>query len=172
MKNRQLVLVTAAFLLSTLSMAQERKVKPSPPATAETTINGKSVKVDYSSPAMRGRKIMGGLVPYGKVWRTGANEATTLTTTGDITIGGTAVKAGKYTLFTLPSETGWKLIINQQTGQWGTEYDKSKDLAQVDMNVEKLKDAVERFTISFAKKDGKDWMVLQWENTQAAVEIK
>lgn len=172
MKNRKIPLVMSMVLLAFSAGAQEKQPPASPPAKAETTINGKSVKVDYSAPSMRGRKIMGGLVPYGKVWRTGANAATTLTTSGDITLGGVAVKAGTYTLFTLPDETGWKLIINKQTGQWGTRYDQAQDLARVDMVMEKLSVPAEIFCISFAKKDGKDWLVMQWENTQASVEIK
>ena len=84
---------------------------------------------------MRDRKIFGGLVPYGQVWRTGANSATSLKTDVDLTIGGAPVPAGSYTLYTIPTETGWKLIINKQTGQWGTDYDEKQDLARVDMKV-------------------------------------
>src|SRR6185369_4058509 len=93
----------------------------SPPAHTETTINGKKVSIDYSAPSMRGRKIMGELVPFGQVWRTGANSATTLKTETDLLIGGQKVPAGTYTIYSLPGENDWQLIINKQTSQWGTE---------------------------------------------------
>lgn len=122
---------------------------------------------------MKGRKIMGGLVPYGKVWRTGANEATTLTTEADLNIGGTDVPAGKYTLYTLPSEESWKLIINKQTGQWGTVYDQGKDLARVDLKKSSLNQPVEQLTISFKKtNDSTADLVIQWETTELSVPVK
>lgn len=137
------------------------------------TLKGQKITIAYSRPSMRGRKIMGGLVPYGHWWRTGANEATTLTTGTDLDIGGAKVPAGKYTLYTLPSEGTWKLIINKQTGQWGTEYDESQDLARVDMQKSKLSEPVEQFTISFDQK-GPDAanLVLEWETTRVWVPVK
>jgi hypothetical protein len=146
---------------------------PSPPGKAETTLHGKQVTITYGRPSMRGRKIMGGLVPYGERWRTGANESTTLTTGTDLDIGGANVPAGKYTLDTLPSEGTWKFIINKQTGQWGTEYNQDQDLARVDMQKSKLGQPVEQFTISFDKKgpDSAD-LVLEWENTRVWVPVK
>jgi hypothetical protein len=116
---------------------------------------------------------MGGLVPYGKVWRTGANEATTLTTPIDLNIGGAKVPAGKYTLWTLPSAGTWKLIINKQTGQWGTQYDPSQDLVRVDMQKKALSAPVEQFTMSFDKQgDDKADLVMNWENTSVSVPVK
>lgn len=117
---------------------------------------------------------MGALVPYGKVWRTGANEATTLTTPVDLSIGVTKVPAGTYTLWTLPEEGTWKLIINKQTGQWGTEYDPKQDLARVDMSKRPaVGSPAEQFTISFDKKseDTAD-LVLTWETTTVFVPVK
>ncbi len=144
----------------------------SPPGTADVTLKGKQITITYGRPSMRGRKIMGDLVPYGQVWRTGANEATTLTTPVDLDIGGTAVPAGKYTLWTLPSEGTWKLIINKQTGQWGTDYDKDKDFARVDMQKSTIPQPVEQFTISW-KKNGNDSadLVLEWETTRVSVRV-
>src|SRR5256885_3641097 len=162
------------FMITAFSGAQQDKSKrPSPPGNAEVTLKNKKITIDYSRPSMKGRKVVGGLVPYGKVWRTGANEATTLTTETDLNIGGTNVPAGKYTLYTLPSEGTWKLIINKQTGQWGTVYDESQDLARIDMQKGQIKEAVEQFTISFDKKsaDTAD-LVLTWENTRISVPIK
>ncbi len=166
--------LTLVLMLTTLMGAQQDKsARPSPPGTAEVTLKGKKVTVDYSRPSMKGRKVVGGLVPYGKVWRTGANEATTLTTEADLNIGGTNVPAGKYTLYTLPSEGTWKLIINKQTGQWGTVYDESQDLARVDLKKSSLDKPVEQFTISFNKKnDSTADLVLQWETTQLSVPVK
>jgi hypothetical protein len=158
----------------TLQAQQQDKTKrPSPSGTAEVTLKGKSVKIDYSRPSMKGRKIFGGVVPYGKVWRTGANEATALTTAVDLNIGGAKVPAGSYTLYSLPTESGWKLIINKQTGQWGTEYDEKQDLARVDLKTSKLDKTVEQFTISF-EKSGEDSanLILEWENMRGSVVVK
>jgi len=174
--NRILVaLPVAIFLLAAVGAAQQtdKSKRPSPPGTAEVTLKGKKITIEYSRPFMKGRKIMGDVVPYGKVWRTGANEATALTTEADLSIGGANVPAGKYTLYTLPSEGTWKLIINKQTGQWGTIYKEDQDLARVDMEKSKLSEPVEQFTISFKQKgaDAAD-LVLQWEKTQLSVPVK
>jgi hypothetical protein len=132
--------------------------------------DSKKITVDYGRPYMRERKIMGGLVPYGKVWRTGANAATSFVTEAPLDMGGTMVPAGSYTLYTLPSEDGWKLIINKQTGQWGTEYNQSQDLARIDMKTTKLSSPVDQFTISFEKQGpNAGIMKLEWEDTSAAV---
>ncbi len=165
-----------ALVFGALSWAQalqDKSQRPSPPATAECTIKGKKVAIRYSRPSMRGRKVMGDLVPYGKVWRTGANEATTLTTEIDLNIGGAKVPAGTYTLYTLPSEGTWKLIINKQTGQWGTVYNQDQDLARVDMTRSELVVVVEQFTISLDQdsNDSAD-LVLEWEKTRLVVVVK
>jgi hypothetical protein len=166
-------ILTAVLAITALMDAQQDKsARPSPPGTAEVTLKGKRITVDYSRPSMRGRKIMGGVVPYGQVWRTGANEATTLTTEADLNIGGTNVPAGKYTLYTLPSEGTWKLIINKQTGQWGTQYDESQDLARIDLKKSPLNQPVEQFTISFNKKnDSTADLVLKWETTELSAPV-
>lgn len=173
--NRILLALPVAVFLAAVATAQQtdKSKRPSPPGTAEVTLNGKKITIEYSRPFMKGRKIMGDVVPYGKVWRTGANEATALTTEADLSIGGANVPAGKYTLYTLPSEGTWKLIINKQTGQWGTIYKEDQDLARVDMEKSKLSEPVEQFTISFKQKgaDAAD-LVLQWETTQLTVPVK
>src|SRR5947209_4665676 len=166
MKNRKKIntLVLTALAV-TAALAQNSK--PSPDATADVSLGGKTITITYNRPSMRGRKVMGNLVPYGKVWRTGANEATTLTTPVGLTIGGTAVPAGKYTLYSLPGENSWKLIINKQTGQWGTEYDESQDLARVNMNVSHTPSPVEQFLISWNKKgESQADLIMEWENTR------
>ena len=166
--------VAFAVLAATMAIAQQDKSKrPSPPATAEITLKGKKISIDYSQPSLKGRKVGQELAPYGKVWRTGANEATALNTEIDLTIGGVKVPAGKYTLYTLPSEGTWKLIINKQTGQWGTVYNEGQDLARVDMKKSALPQSVEQFTISFDKKgEGVADLNLDWENTRVSVPVK
>jgi hypothetical protein len=176
-RKRLAVGVSLVMLIAVLGMAQQppqdKSKRPSPPGTAEVTLKNKEITIDYSRPSLKGRKVGQELAPYGKVWRTGANEATALNTAIDLNIGGAKVPAGKYTLYTLPSEGTWKLIINKQTGQWGTQYDQSQDLARVDMKKTALPQPVEQFTISFDKKDENTANLnLDWENTRVSVEIK
>jgi hypothetical protein len=173
MRNRIIALVVFTILLSYAAFAQMGG-KPSPPASASCDLGGgKTVKTDYSSPRMRGRKIYGDLVPYDQVWRTGANEATTFVTNADLLVGSTHVPAGSYTIFTVPGRDGWKLIINKKTGEWGIPYKyESDELARVDMKVSKLPAPVEDFTISYEKNGGGCVMHLDWETTRASVEIR
>ncbi|MBZ5646034.1 MAG: DUF2911 domain-containing protein [Acidobacteriia bacterium] len=177
---RKLSIALFVLLAFTLAAAQQDKSKrPSPPGTAEVTLSGKKITVDYSRPKIADpktgtpRKIFGGLVPYGQVWRTGANDATSLKTDADLDIGGTKVPAGSYTVFTLPSESGWKLIINKQTGEWGTKYDEKQDFARIPMKAEKTSKTVDPFTISFDKKSETEAALhLAWENTDASVSVR
>jgi hypothetical protein len=145
----------------------------SPPGQATFAFaDGKQITIDYSRPFMRDRKIMGGLVPYGQVWRTGANPATTFVTQADLNLAGAKVPAGKYTLYTVPGETIWTIIINRQTGQWGTEYHQEQDLVRVKVEAAHLQQAVDEFTISFVKGGPKNGTLkLEWENTSVPVEI-
>lgn len=152
--------------------AKSDKPLPSPAAKAEVQLNGKAITVDYHAPSMRGRKIMGELVPEGKVWRTGANEATTLVTAGDLKIGDLSVPAGTYTLYTLPSADQWLLIVSKQTGQWGTEYTESKDLGRVPMQSHPLSAPQEKMTISFERTRGNTTELhVKWENTDESVTV-
>ncbi len=130
---------------------KDKSKRPSPPANTECKFsNGKTVKIDYSSPRAKGRKIFGGLVPYGEVWRTGANEATTFVADTNVEVGGTSVPAGSYTIFTIPAADKWTLIINKKTGEWGIPYKyESDELAKVPMTVSKTSGPVEDFTIAF-----------------------
>ncbi|HET9743285.1 MAG TPA: DUF2911 domain-containing protein [Terriglobales bacterium] len=175
MRKQAAILFTVIFIVGSLfAQRQDKSKRPSPPGTAEFTFaDGKKVTIDYSRPHAKGRKIVGGLVPYGQVWRTGANEATSLKTDTDLNIGGTTVPAGNYTLYTLPSESGWKLIVNKQTGQWGTVYDEKQDFARIDMQTSSLPEMVEQFTMSFSKSgDDSATLNLDWEKTRASVEVK
>ena len=168
------VMMMYVALTLTAQPQEDKSKRPSPPGTAVVTFDdGTKVTIDYSRPYAKGRQVMGGLVPYGEVWRTGANEATSLKTDTDLVIGGTTIPAGSYTLYSLASENSWKLIINKQTGQWGTEYHPEQDLARVDMNETSLSQPVEQFTISFDKKSGDAAQLnLQWAKTQASVEVR
>lgn len=173
-KNRpgMLVAVTVA-VLAAISVAQPNK-PASPPGEATLKFaDGKTVSVQYSRPSMRGRKIFGGLVPYDQVWRTGANAATSLKTDVALTIGGASVPAGSYTLYTLPGANGWKLIINKQTGQWGTEYSQGQDLARVNMKVTQAASPQEQFTIALDKTGGDSaTLKLEWDTTVASVDVQ
>ena len=132
----------------------------------------KAVGKGYSAPSVRGRTIFGGLVPYGEVWRTGANAATTLKTSGALQIGGLNVPAGTYTLYSLPTADGWKLIVNKQTGQWGTVYDKAQDLGRVDMSAGSTAVPVETMVIDFEKTIGETTELhVKWANVDASVQI-
>ena len=171
MQKRITLLAIFTFLLATLGFAQGGR--PSPAESASCDLGGgKTVKTDYSSPRMKGRKIYGDLVPYGKVWRTGANEATTFVTSSEVVVGGKTIPAGSYTIFTVPNADKWTLIINKKTGEWGIPYKyESDELARVDMKVSKLPSPVENFTISYAKSGNGCTQQIDWDTTRASVDI-
>jgi hypothetical protein len=181
MYNRKLFLplLLMIALLAVFALAQHNAggaQKPlSPPATATATLGGQTVSIAYSAPSARGRKIFGGLVPYGEVWRLGANAATTLTTGTDLMIGTVHVPKGTYTVFAIPNQGAWTLILSKRLKDangkpaWGAfEYDQSQDLGRTEMHVETLSTPVETFTISLV--NGK--LTMEWENTKASVDIK
>jgi hypothetical protein len=156
----------ALALLATDLPAQERKIL-SPRDSVSLSLDTNVVSINYGRPSMRGRKIMGDLVPWNKVWRTGANQATHLRTNFDMTLGGVPVQRGTYTLWTLPSPTGWKFIVNKQTGQWGTNYDERQDLARFDAVARTVPSAVETLTVTLeATGTTSGILKLTWENTQ------
>jgi hypothetical protein len=173
MQKRIALPTLLAVLFTTAAFAQMGGGKPSPAASASCDLgSGKTIKTDYSSPRMKGRKIYGGLVPFGEVWRTGANEATTFVTSVDVMIGGKSVPAGSYTIFTVPNADKWTLIVNKKTGEWGIPYKyESDELARVDMKVSKLPSPVENFTIAYEKSGMGCTMRMDWETTRAAVDI-
>ncbi len=145
----------------------------SPPAKADCKFSdGKAIHVDYSSPRMKGRKIFGGLVPYGEPWRAGANEATTFMVDTDVKVGAKTVPAGSYTLFALPTADVWTLIISKQTGEWGIPYPgESYDFGRMPMKVSKLDSPMEDFMIAFDQGGSTCTLRLAWESTQASVQI-
>jgi hypothetical protein len=167
------VFVCLAGWIAPTASAQDKSSRPSPPAKAECQVaGGKTITVDYSSPRAKGRKVYGALVPYGRIWRAGANEATKFVTDTDLSVGGTAVPAGSYTLFTIPNADKWTLVISKKTGEWGTDYPgPNEDLARVDMKVSKLPSAVENFTIAFDQSGAGCTLRMDWEATRASVDI-
>jgi hypothetical protein len=171
--NRTLLALTAvALLFGAVAIARQQN-RVSPHETVELALNGKKISITYGRPSMKSRKIMGALVPYNAVWRTGADEATVLTTEADLMIGTLAVPKGSYSLFTLPTESGWKLIVNKTAKQWGAfNYDEKQDLGRTDMKVGKTSAPVEQFTITLTKAGSGALLKMAWENTTASVDVK
>ena len=159
-----LAALTAAFATRPLGQLSVRD-------TARATVGGANVWVDYSRPMKRGRQIFGNVVPWNTPWRTGANAATQFKTPVDLTIGGATVPAGMYTLWTLPTPTGWKLIINKLTGEWGTEYHADQDLVHVDAKVETVAQPVEQFTIAFEPAAAPRTITFTWDRTKVSVPV-
>jgi hypothetical protein len=161
-----------AVLCALPALAQQKRI--SPHETISTAVDGNRVTIVYGRPYTKdpktgeNRKIWGKLVPYGKVWRTGADESTLLITQKAIVIGKTTIPAGAYTLYTLPAEDGSaKLIINKQIGQWGTQYDDKQDLARVDLKKDAVEAPVDQFTMAVDKNpSGGGVIKMMWENAQ------
>jgi hypothetical protein len=170
-----LALVILAVAASPLLAQERQRVSPHEKVTA--TVDGNEMIIVYGRPYTKdpksgeARKIWGGLVPFGKVWRMGADEATLLTTDKAIEMGGKEIAAGTYSLFLLPEEDGGaKLIVNKQTGQWGTKYDESQDVARIDMKKNSAAQPVDQFTIAIEKNDGSGGeLKLSWDNTTYSV---
>lgn len=165
---RLLTLSLAVSLLAPHIQAQDKRASPHETITGK--VNGKTVTIAYGRPSLKGRKAVGGtLAPFGKVWRTGADEATVLTTDADLQVGTLTVPKGSYTLFTIPGEKEWTLIVNKKAKQWGAfEYKEAEDLGRTPMKVRALTTPVEQFTI--AVRDNQ--LVMSWENTEASVALK
>jgi hypothetical protein len=143
---------------------------PSPPATATVTLGAGTIDIHYNTPHMRGRKIMGALVPYGQVWRTGANPATTLITSVPYKFGDLVVPAGTHTIYTLPSADTWLLIINNQTGQWGTVYTQAMDLGRTPMKAKPMSAPQEVMSLSFENSTPHSTELhMRWETTDRYV---
>jgi hypothetical protein len=158
--------------MGSMDMSQQPKTLLSPPATATVELAGQTVTISYNAPSVRGREIFGGLVPWNVVWRTGANPATTLITPIPLHIGTLLVPAGKYTIYTLPNKDKWLLIVNKQTGQWGTEYYPEQDLGRVELKHHALDAAQEVMSISFGDmhKDSAE-LHIRWATTDESVKV-
>jgi DUF2911 family protein len=152
-----------------------RPARPPPlslPAKTSVAINGQKITIKYSAPSMRKRVIFGGIEPYHKVWRAGANEATLLQTGGDLEFNGLLVPKGEYSLYVWLDPQQWQLIVNKQTGQLGLEYHQDLDLGRVPMNMSRPPKAIERYKISLTKTaPTKGQLMLAWENTVATVDF-
>lgn len=171
---RKLLVFALALVLAAIASAQTGNRKKtdnpkSPSAETSITLSGKKVTIEYNAPSARGRQVEGGLVPYGKVWRLGADSATTLTSDADLMIGNLRVPKGAHTLYLLASEGGWKLIVNKQTGQWGTVYNEAQDLGRVDMKATKLSQPAETLKITL---EPAGMLVVEWGTTRASVPVK
>jgi hypothetical protein len=177
----KITILKKSFLLSLFSMlmtltimAQDKPAPASPAETATGSIKGANVTIVYSSPAVKGRQIWGGLVPYDKVWRAGANQATIFTTDKALTIQGKTLPAGKYSLYAIPGEKEWKIILNSQTGQWGinrdgsTTDDASKDVLVATVKPMKAPEMSERLVYKISDKG----FALIWENLMVPIAVK
>jgi hypothetical protein len=178
MKTKSTISLVGTFLccilFSSSVFGQSDKSKPSPAATANGKVGNANVTVSYSSPAVKGRKIWGELVPYGKVWRAGANEATIFQTDTDLTVEGKKLPAGKYSLFAIPGENEWTIIFNSETGQWGVKQggvanlDRGKDVLSVNVKPRKSNSMNERLTYEVRNNS----LILKWENLEVPVTLK
>lgn len=172
---RHAALALGFFLACSVAFAQGDKAnRPSPPATASGKVGGATITINYSSPAVKGRKIWGDLVPYGEVWRAGANEATVFETDRDIKVEGETLPAGRYSLFAAPGENEWTIIFNSETGQWGIKRggvanrDPANDVLSVTVKPKKSAKMNERLTYNIYGKG----FVLSWENVDVPVSIQ
>ena len=170
MQKRIVLLTCFFFSLTVLAACQGR---PSPAASASCDLGGgKTITTKYSSPRLKGRKMIGEHDPYGQVWRNGANEATTFVTSNDLVVGGKSVPAGSYTLWVLPNPDKWTLIINKKTGEWGTPYTYEADeLSRIDMKLSKTSSPVENFTIAYDKTATGCTLREEWDTTRATIDI-
>ncbi|HEY0368736.1 MAG TPA: DUF2911 domain-containing protein [Chthoniobacterales bacterium] len=170
--KRNFPLVALTFIAVTSLVFAQDHPRVSPHETVKANVGGDDISITYGRPHTKdpksgeARKIWGTLVPLGKVWRMGADEATLLTTQKALTFGSTKVPAGTYSLYMLPEENGAKLIVNKQTGQWGTKYDESQDLARIDMQKSTAEQAADQFTIAIEDRKGGGVLKATWENTQ------
>ena len=167
--KRQILIILLTAVVFTTALAQDKSKRPSPPVAVQGTIEGVSVKVDYSAPSAKGRKMLGGIEPFGKVWRTGANEATVFEIDKAVTVEGQALAAGKYELFTIPAEGEWTIIFQKYGKQWGAyDYKESNDVLRVKVKPGKAPAFVETFAINVDKSQ----VTIQWENTLVAFGVK
>jgi hypothetical protein len=170
------MLILVGMMLSNVLRAQDtaKAKRPSPPAIAMGKIGDASISINYSSPAVKGRKIFGGILPYGKLWRAGANEATIFQTDKDITVEGNKLPAGKYSFFATPGEKEWTIFFNSETGQWGDKtggaanMDSTKTVLTFAVKVKKLNDLQERLEYS-VKNDG---FGFRWEYSDVFIKVK
>jgi hypothetical protein len=180
MKNLQKLALACLFVFSAAEISSAQKLPgldPSPADIAILRTNGERgdmvMKVTYGRPQKKGRTMLGGIEPFGKVWRTGANESTEVKLYKDVTFGDKKVPAGTYTLYSIPQKDKWTIILNSKLDTWGAyEYDQSKDVARFDVPVSKPASEVEAFTIGLGGGNGSGNMALAWENTLVTIPLK
>ena len=174
MNNIKNIFLGVLVLITAAAQAQLTTPQPSPTATISQKLGLTDISVTYSRPGAKDRVVFGELVPFGKVWRTGANKATSVTFSTDVNVGGKDVKAGTYSLFTIPNETEWTIILNSNTELWGAgKYEEATDVARFTIKPTALSDNVETFTIDFSHLVGPNGhMNLSWENTHVAIAVK
>jgi len=175
MKSKLLLTVfaIAVLLISHEGVLAQKALepRPSPMAVAKMKKDDAYIKVVYSQPHLRNRKMIGEQEPYGQVWRLGANEATEITLTEDVKLGGKEVEAGTYSMFAIPEKDKWTIILNSDLGLWGAyEYDESKDVVRFDVPVQKNKDKYEPFTIKFDETGTK--MMMMWDTMMVEVPVE
>ena len=171
-KTVKIILIIVAVLVVAFFGFRAFTKSKSPAETAKFDQNGLTVQVDYCRPYKKGREIFGKLLPYGQVWRTGANEATIFEVKQDIKVGDKTLKSGKYTLWTVPNADKWTIVLNSETGQWGKMYDEKKDVLRLDVPVGNTAESMEQFKVDFAAVEGGADMVLSWDNTEVKVPIR
>lgn len=169
---RKLLVATILFATLTADAQQLRTPAPSPTQTLQQDFGISSVQLIYSRPAMKGRKIFGDLVPFGKVWRTGANQATRIKFADDVSIGGKPLKAGEYAIFTIPNENEWEIIINKGNENWGTVYKQEDDLLRVKVKPSQLNSPVENFTMQFENITPTSTdLAIMWDKTAVRIPV-
>ncbi len=164
--------VAASLLVAQTGNRKATENLKSPSAETSATLSNGKVTIEYNAPSARGRKVEGGLVSHDRVWRLGADNATTLTNEGDIMLGNLRVPKGAHTLYLQGAENGWTLIVNKQTGQWGTVYKPAEDLGRVEMKTTKLTAPVEKLSIELSGSGDSAMLTIQWGSTKATVPIK
>ena len=170
---KKIILLSAMFCCGFVS-AQIKTPQPSPTATITQKVGVSNISVEYSRPGAKEREIFGQLVEYKKMWRTGANKATKITFEEDVIFGGQKVRKGSYSLFTIPGEKAWEILLNKETELWGTDdYDESKEIYNQTIEIKESVDFVESLTIDFGSfEDFSAIMSIKWANTIVEIEIK
>ena len=170
---KKLILMTAILCCNSF-YSQIKTPKPSPTAMISQEVGVSNVIVEYSRPGVKGREIFGELVPFGKIWRTGANKATKITFENDCIFGGKEVPKGSYSLFTIPGKGEWQILLNKETELWGSgEYDKEKQVCSITVEANQTENFTESFTIDFETfKSFSTIMTMKWANTKISIDVK
>ncbi len=167
-----LLLGIMTLMFTGVSAQEDKSKRKSPPMESVATVDDVTVTIKYSAPFVKGRTIFGDLEEWGEVWRTGANEATTLEVSKDVLIEGKPLPAGKYALFTIPNESQWTIILNKVHDQWGDyDYDEAKDALRAEVIPTTTDGVVEQLNISVEEMNGKSYVTISWDHTKVAFEI-